>query len=404
MFRLLRELVGVQMWQGAILACSALAQLAAARYIGPAGLGTSAVIMGGAALCIFLIELNLQSALVREISTLPEQPRQLLRDNVLIARVTLALAVGPIVGLWMYLDHRAGAVWIGTILAVLSQELNPGWWLQGIGGAANSYRIVGRASLLGCLLSLPVIYFTRAPGIETICMSSVGALAFLAYWSQYRLPNISARAIWTGIESYFVFAWRHKAFLVGGASFYLYLYPAKLILASTRGVGEAGIYGVAAMFGGAYYAIMVAAFNIYYPRFIAASEMGSEIYRMTVRRVGIIIVLSGLVAWGGLMLGRGLVLGIVGDQFTVSLILAPALLISKILAGLVLVLRGALLAKGREKLSFGTFFLVQCLALAARFYIIPKYGILGAAIVEGSQEIIHLLILSTLLFRVKNNN
>lgn len=399
MLKLLRELIGVQAWQAAILACASISQFVAARYIGPSGLGTSAVITASAALCIFLLELNLESAVVREISVGTSGRREALQESTLLGRLGLCVIVAPVVALWMYLDHGSCVIPLGIIVMVLAKELNPGWWLQGLGEAARSYRLIGSASLFGCLLSLPLIYLFRIPGIETVATGGVAMLVFIRFWNGSGRPIFIFRRVVLSVRTYIGFAWRYKAFLLGGAAFYLYLYPAKLILASSRSVDEAGLYGVATMFGGAYYAITMAAFNSYYPKLLVAYGEGVEHYKVMVRWVVVIITLTGLLAWSAVIVFRGLLLSMVGAQFDVSLSLAPALLLSKALGGLVLVARGALLVRRKERVSFSAFLAIELVVLALNLVIIPKYGILGASIVEISQEIFHLLLLTGMLYK-----
>jgi O-antigen/teichoic acid export membrane protein len=222
---------------------------------------------------------------------------------------------------------------------------------------------------------------------------------FTRFWNGFSRPIFVFRRIIPSVRAYIEFAWRYKAFLLGGAAFYLYLYPAKLILASSRSVEEAGLYGVATMFGGAYYAVTMAAFNSYYPKLLVAYGHGVEHYKTTVRWVVLIITLTGLLAWAAIIVFRGLLLSIVGAQFDVSLSLAPALLLSKALGGLVLVARGALLVKRKERISFGTFLAIELAVFGLNLFVIPRYGILGASIVEISQEIFHLTLLTLMLYK-----
>ena len=399
---LFKEILGAQIWQAAILLCTMMVQLAAARFIGPAGLGTTAVIVSVSSLCVLLIELNLQSALVRAVSVALPLERGQLQGNALEGRLALGLVLAPVAALVasVVAENNKGLIFIGIIGAVIAQELNPGWWLQGIGKSSRSFLLNGCVSLTTCVIAIPLIYYIRKPAMENLLASAVGLTWYGTYWTGTHQFSQPASRLYLRIEEYIQFAWRHRSFLLGGAAVYLYLYPAQLLLASTRTVEEAGLYRVALMPGTAYYAITVAAFNAYYPRIIRAHAAGETEYRSILRWLIVLIFGVGAIAWLAVDLGKGLFGMAIGHGFGLSVDLAPVLIISKAIGGVGLVLRAALLAHSKERLVFRIFFFVGLATLATNMLIIPRYGLLGAAMVELTQETLHLLILLVVLFSI----
>jgi O-antigen/teichoic acid export membrane protein len=113
--------------------------------------------------------------------------------------------------------------------------------------------------------------------------------------------------------------------------------------------------------------------------------------------VAFLLAVMGVLAWLVTLAARGILLMAIGQNFSISMQLAPILVISRGIGGLVLVGRAALLARKQEKLAFGVFLGVAICAFFANLVVIPQYGLLGATIVEISQEIMHLAILAVLL-------
>jgi len=397
MFRLVKEIFGAQVWQASILISTVILQITVARYVGATGSGTTSVIVAASSICIFLVELNLQSALVRALSVAGDLRRGELRKEAFYGRLFLALAASPVVALIVYLKTPYWVIFYGVILGVVAQELNPGWWLQGTGKVSGSFVISGCAALVGCAISIPVVYFYRRPGLECLVTSLSAIAIYGGYWYKVGIAPQRPRALWATLERYFHFAREHKGFLLGSAAFCLYLYPAKLLMASNRGMEEAGLYVFAMLPAGAYLAITTAAFNAYFPQFVRARSLGDREYKSVVRRTALLVLGFGVLAWVVTLGAQRPLLALVGDKFRLSVTLAPVLILSRAIGGLVFVVRGAFLARQRENLAFGVFFAVGVCALVANMIAIPRYGLIGATIVEGAQEITHLMLLLFLL-------
>ena len=397
MFQLAKEVFGAQVWQASIVISTVILQIAVARYVGATGSGTSSVIVAASSICIFLVELNLQSALVRALSVSSDMRRQELREEAFYGRLIMAIAAAPVVALIVYVKTPYWVIFYGVILGVVAQELNPGWWLQGTGRVSSSFVISGCSALTGCAIAIPVIYLYRRPGLECLVTSLSGIAIYGYSWYKIGIAPQRPKVLWKILQRYFHFAKEHKGFLLGSAAFCLYLYPARLLMASSRGIEEAGLYVFAMLPAGAYLAITTAAFNAYFPQFVRALALGEREYKSVVRRTALLVLGFGILAWIVTLGAQRPLLAIVGDKFRLSVTLAPVLILSRVIGGLVFVARGALLARQRENLAFGVFFAVSACALVANLIAIPRYGLIGATIVEGGQEITHLIVLSLLL-------
>lgn len=399
MFKLEKEIFGAQAWQAAILLCISVVQLAAARYIGPAGIGVTAMMVSSYSFCFLFIELNLQSALVRKISLFEQDKERIsFKEKILNARISLALGIAPVVAATVALAAHGyrSTIFFGIIGGVVAQELNPSWWLHGVGQSGNYFRLAGYCALTAAFTVFPLVYLIRQPGIENLLMSLVGVFFYGAYWWRHKVL-FSVGRLKDSIVFYASFACQHKSFLLGGAGVYLNLYPAQLLLASTRSIEEAGVYRVAMMPGVAYYALAAAAFNAYYPRVVWAHSNGEFEYQLILRRVFLIIFGVGVVAWLTTLGFKNLFGLVVGHGFELSVALAPALMISKAIGGAGLVVRAALLAKEKEHAVFSLYFVVGVITLILNGVIIPRYGVIGAAVIEITMETTHLVILLSML-------
>jgi len=145
--------------------------------------------------------------------------------------------------------------------------------------------------------------------------------------------------------------------------------------------------------GTAYYAITVAAFTAYYPQFVRAFTDGLRNLEHIMRRVALLVLISGLAAWLATLCTLDVFTSVVGNKFEVAITLAPVLVISKAIGGLVLVARAGLLAQGREKFVYTTYVCIGCFGLAMNYILIPQYGLLGAAGVELGLELFHGILL-----------
>ena len=392
---LLKDIFSAQAWQASILLCTIVVQLAVARFIGSAGSGVTAIIVSGASLCTLLIELNLQPALIRDISRGTSLDRKNLQAVTLGGRLLFAMFVGPMIAGWLcwtIWGHRL-TVFAGIVGALLAQELNPSWWLQGTNQTTKSFSLLGAVAFFGCLLAVPLLFLTKQPGIESIVASLIGIIMYSRYWCRLSDPSVITSHIWAHAKNYARFARRNRSFLIGGVAVYLYLYPAQLLLASTRSVEESGLYRVALMPATAYYALIVAAFNAYYPKIVTLYADKQSNYRQVVQRITLLIAAMGTIGWLGLLGCKGLFLFAVGPGFAVSVALAPALVLSKAIGGIGLVLRTVLLAQCREKFVYSIFFLIGIFSVLTNTILIPHYGLLGAAFTEISFETLHVLIL-----------
>ncbi len=395
MLRLVKDIIGAQAWQGAILCCTILIQLAVARFIGSSALGVTAIIISSSSLCVLLIELNLQSAIVRAISLASAEDRTRLRGNILEGRLLMAVVLSPLVGsiaAWSAGHHQL-LIFAGVVGAVLAQELNPSWWLQGTGQAGRSFFLAGVAALISALVAIPTVFWFRQPASESLIVSLGGILVYSWFWRhEYGVPAVFRQ--WRArVSVYLAFAWSNRSFLIGGVAVYLYLYPTQLMLAYLRGTEEAGLYRVAMMPGTAYYVLTVAAFNAYYPQVVRAYAESLSLFEQTLRRVALLVFIIGVLAWLVALFTQDLFEFAVGQNFEISILLAPALVISKVIGGLVLVMRAGLLAKGQSSFVYVTYACVGILGLCLNFVFIPTYGLLGAAIVEISVESFHGMIL-----------
>lgn len=401
MLKLAKEVFTVQAWQGLVLLCATIVQLAVARFIGAEGLGVMAVIVSGSAFCILTIELNLQSAIVRSIANASNTERELVRLDIQRGRTVLALLIAPVVALCLagINRHYAAAILLGTIGVVLVQLLNPSWWLQGRGEAGKSFRLLGAVALGGCIISLPMVYFVRQPGLEILAVSLVGLLIYGSFWhTSSGLWHIGLR--WREyVRIYWAYAWKNRGFLLGGAAVYLYLYPTQLLLASYRSVEEAGLYRVALMPGGAYYPLAVAAFSAYYPQLLRSLAIGQDEFEKTIMKTLVLAGCVGAVACIALLGLLPLFRIAIGPEFEEAIALAPLLMVSKAIGGVSLVIRAALLARAKETLVFGLFLGIGLLSLATNTFIIPRHGYAGAAWVEISMESLHFIVLLGLFVR-----
>ena len=212
---------------------------------------------------------------------------------------------------------------------------------------------------------------------------------------------MNAELLWTYLKRYCGFAFKNKSFIIGGIAVYLYLYPAQLLLAATRGVQEAGLYRVALMPCTAYYAIVVAAFSVYFPEIAKTHGEKGAHNDALVRRLFILLTCMGIAGWIGMMGAKRVFLFLVGPSFVLSAGLAPALVVSKGIGGVGLLARSVLLAKGKETFVYLLFMAMGIVSVVANLVVIPRYGLFGAAMTEVAAESIHLIIMLVALIEWK---
>ncbi len=369
-------------WMLAALAAKSVLQLVAfvllARQLGPQAFGTFSSALALAALLSPLVELGGYSLIVRDVSRQVPPARAL--GNSLIVLLT-NVPLGLLIVLGVAFVALPGVPWTTLLLVALAELLftrvivlvnavfvaQSALWcnavIEVVGGVVRLALVVYLARTGGDLGAWVGLYLLQT------ALLSVGALVWAA--------RLTGRPVGRWRE------WRDRLgpgvhFAVGGMAQNAYTDLDKAMLPRLADLGAAGIYNSAFRFVMVAFLPLSALLGALYPRFFEAGREGYPAARRLALRTMPLTAGYGLLAGAALLLGAAWLPALLGPGFAET---APAL---RWLAALLLIqglyapFADALTGSGLQRLR--TTGQVGALLLNAllNFWLIPRYGWLGA--------------------------
>ncbi|MGB5106329.1 MAG: oligosaccharide flippase family protein [Candidatus Zixiibacteriota bacterium] len=181
------------------------------------------------------------------------------------------------------------------------------------------------------------------------------------------------------------------SFLVGRADFFM--------LTALGSLEAAGVYSVAAGLTSPLLMVSLAVHTVFYPKTSSESDADAAITTPFYYRQAIIVLITGAL---GLAICARPVLGWYGEGFIAGLAPMFILLVAAIIRGLNGILTLHILGRGKSYIKSLTMFCSLIVAVGVNYLLIPKFGMIGAALGLTSAVFLENIIL-TALYRVLVN-
>lgn len=365
-----------------------------ARALHPAGRGELAAIVLWPMLASGLTTIGLPSALVYHLRREPGDARTLVGSAALLA--TVATAAGIAIGWWLIpwwlAQHSAATVraaqWCLLTTHVCSLTLvgRAAWEARGDFAASALSQMVTPAVVLAGLAILAMSRtLTTGPAAAIYVLAGVPSLLWM-WTSLARRASLSTGrpAIWQRLTHYGVRS--YGVDLCGVLAVYL----DQVLVVGLLSVEAMGIYAVALSLSRVLGAVHASVAAIAFPRAVglAPDAMMAQLGRAA--RLGTIV--AGVLGLGIVVTSPALLGALYGHAYLVAVPLLPILVLEAMTAGLVQVLLQGFLAAGRPGLATAVVGVGVAGSLPLFLWLVPAYGVMGAAIALLSASVLRLLL------------
>lgn len=386
---LLRKIAGNTAWQVseklARLVIGLVVGIWIARYLGPGQFGLLNYSVAFAALFAFIAELGLQSVLVRELVRRPAERMELLASAMLLrllgGSVAAALAVAAS---WILRrdDPHAQVLILIIALGMVAQSLDVIDFDYQSKMTPRPVVVIRMASLfVSSLVKLaliaadaPLIWFAAATAGETALSALLLWLAAKAQSPPFRLS--AARA--SRMKSLLAHSW---PLAISSLSVILYMRIDQVMLGQMLGDRAVGIFSAAVRISESWHFVPMAILSAVAPALTAAYEHSEEAYR---RRL---LLVTRVMTWLGVLLAmlvtvcaRPLILILYGSQYTEASAVLAVHAWAGVFASLGLASGPWFVNAGLLKLRMVYTVLGALVNVAMNAYMIPHYGVVGAAV------------------------
>ena len=286
---------------------------AMAVLLGPTGFGLFGVYGSIEIFAENIAGMGVNSSGVRQIAeaAVSGDDRKIARTVAVLRRTSLVLgligaalliACSRQVSTWTFGGPQKAASICLLSLAVLFQLVSYGQdaLIQGMRRIADLARVGILGSILGTIISLPVIYFLRADGVA-LSFVIVAAMNILISWWYSRRIKIQVFRVTTSeiVEEASALLKLGSVFMVGALLLSGVGYLVRLLIIHKSGLEAAGLYQSAWTLGGLYVGLIIQAMGAdFYPRLSAAAADNALCNRLVNEqaRVGLLLACPGVIA------------------------------------------------------------------------------------------------------------
>ncbi|MEQ1528078.1 MAG: flippase [Methylococcales bacterium] len=357
-----------------------------ARYLGSEQYGILAYALSLVAIFSSMIHLGLGGLVVRELVKKPEHIRETLGTVFILKCLASVVAIAGLI-LVAYLSEIVYSPQFWSLLiasaAILFQPFQViDFWFEAQVQGRNSALVKTCALLITSLLKIALVF--SGAHLLTFVVASTLEAVFLAiffiwvYVSKAKLSLLSWRASKTKAKTLLSQSW---LIMLGSFFAVIYLKIDQIMLKWLSGAHEVGVYAVAAQLSEVWYFVPVSIVASLYPKLIQLKEDNSNAYNKRMQQIYDLLCFLGFtLALATTFAAQPLINLLYGAQYQE----AGAVLAIHIWAGVFIFMR-ALLSKWiliENELMFSL--LTQGFGAVANvllnFYLIPLYGVYGAAI------------------------
>lgn len=356
-----------------------------ARYLGPEGYGSlsfaGSYIMLFSALALF----GLESLVVRELVTRPEERGSILGTACLIRLTAGVCSYMLALSLLLFLrPHDTLTLLMAAILgsSLLFQALDmTDLWFQS--RVASRFSVISRSSafLLASCAKLVMVLSGASLTAITLATASEAFFAALALLLAYRLSGERISA-WRWDRRWFRKLWSDSLPLVlSGIVLMVYLRIDQVMLGALASTADVGQYAAAVRISEIWYFVPAAIVSSVFPGLVQLRSTDPELFRAKLQRLYNLMAFAGYaVALPVTVLAPWLVKLLFGAAYQPAAPLLAVLIWAGLFANLTVVRNAQLIAEERGKALLFSTSLGALANVAANLLLIPRFGAMGAAI------------------------
>ena len=388
---------------------------AMAMLLGPAGFGLMGMLTSIADLTRSIAEMGLNSAGVRQIAEASSSgDRDRIARTVAVLRLT-ALGLGT-VGAAMLLTlaapvanltfgdyvHTSAVALVSLAVFFRLVSDAQGALLQGLRRVADVAKVNVLSALIGTVASVPLVYWLREEGVA-LALVIVAATAAAASWWYSRKLQIASPSSLTMTEA----KQEVKALLSLGVALMVSgmltmgaAYVVRLLLVQDHGLEDAGLYQAAWTLGGLCVGFVLQSMGTdFYPRLVGVAQDHEACNRLVDEQTRASVLLASAGVLATIALSPVLVSLLYSNQFREA---APALrwiCLGMALRVLSWPMGFILVARGERGLFFATELAWTIVNLGLSWWLIQRYGAIGAGIAFFASYVFHLALLYPIVRR-----
>lgn len=386
-----RRILDMLATRGGITAISAVSAIWAARCLGPVNLGISAAVFSATLQVLLFINLNQDTHLIREFKQCPsDEEKKRLINQVLSFRAITGTAVTLLSGIVLILLWRADAIapaWERAIMCGLALMFFGSFSALWIFHGQERQHIDVRMALVASVVTLAGYAIWLRPNATAsdllLVMAASQCIVAVISWGYCLGDGYSPRVSFTEYKRFFPVMRRGKWLFATGIFSSAYVYMAAPLLVGLSSEKDAGHYRGAEQLVGAITPFFQVIGTIMYPKFVTlASADPSRIWHTQLAWFRMLLIVSVAIMTVSVLLCRPLIHLALGEAYAESAVPFSILLFARIINLLAGVFLWSLYARGFDKLLFGIIVVCAVSSLALNIFLIPKFGVVGAAFVS----------------------
>jgi PST family polysaccharide transporter len=391
------------------LAVGVLRTKAMAVLLGPAGFGLMGIFTSIADMARSVAEMGINSSGVRQIAlAVGCGDAQRIAHTVLVLRrvaiflgifgATLLAAFARPISTLTYVDDRhAGAVALLSVVVFLRLVSDgQGALLQGMRRIGDMARIGVLGSMIGTLVSIPIVYWLREDGVVP-ALIAVAAVTSAVSWRYARrvhldapTQTLSTAQLGREVASLLRLglAFMVSGFLTLGAS-----YAVRAILVRSDGLAAAGLYQAAWTLGGLYVGFVLQAMGAdFYPRLVAAAQDNALCNRLINEQAHVSLLLAGTGVTATLTLAPWVISLMYSAEFQGATELLRWICLAMAMRVITWPIGYILIAKGRTMLFVVVDLTWTIVNIGLTWVCVQHFGLVGAGIAFFGSYVFHLLL------------
>jgi PST family polysaccharide transporter len=391
---------------------------AMALMLGPAGFGLFGLYASVASLAQTFAGLGINSSGVRQIAAAASKQElgRIVETSFVLRRVSLALgSLGAILMIifarqisWLTFNsyaHVASIRWlsIAVFLTLISGAQTA--LIQGMRRIADVAKLQILGAVSGALFAILLVYRFRESGIvpSLICVAATGI--FTSWWFSRRIaiPKIriavhSARQIGQEVSALLKLG---IAFMVSSLTTLGVAYAIRVFILHTLGIASTGLYQSAWTLGGFYVGIILQAMGAdFYPRLTASAHDNKTCNRLTNEQTLIGLIVAGPGVIGSMTLAPLIIALFYSAKFGPAVGILRWVCLGAFLQVVSFPMGYIIIAKAERALFMACEVAWGIVSLGFAWYLIPRFGLLGAGAAYFCSYVFHCLMLWFLVRRL----
>ncbi len=395
--RLVKKLFQMGFWRMASIAAAAAGGIWTTRCMGPQKLGISGMATAFYSQAALLVQFGLTPQLVREYKSDQHGPagNERLVSETLSYRLGCALLLSAIwaaIALCLKLPVNW---WLSTTMGMAMLVANAGtcdWLLQAQEDQVAQQRIAAIGAVGSALLSFALLRHTSPAGSDLVINAAVaitiGVLMWRAAMPQKHQPSISLSMARQGLNR----LWRGRYLFLSAIVIYCYTCLEWPLIGWLRSVEELGRYRSAIQVVGAVQPLLALLPALLYPRMIEWSKLGAgHLWEKQLNVAKVILLLSVPAIVATFVVVPMTYPYVFGERFRDAALPCCFLIASKFVVLLNGIFGWGLWALGKDRTMLVIMSITAALSLLLNLLLIPRFGMLGASIINIGSEVLILV-------------